>query len=133
MTDRNTLIVTVYNVTQTDLTSVNGSEHGWILDSQFYEVDPSTEEIVFSWKMSDHLHELPVVQSHYPVNFPTYSLGITQACPWDPFHINSIQALVDGYIVSSHHYWTIYKILKNGTIEWQWKARAPSLLLHTVY
>jgi hypothetical protein len=123
MTNRNTLLVTVYNVTQADLRSVNGSENGWIFDSQFYEVDPSTEEIHFSWKLSDHLDQLALNQSHYPVNLPTHSLGVVQADPWDPFHINSIQGLDDGYLISSRHYWTIYKIFSNGTIDWQWQAR----------
>ena len=130
MTKRNTLLVTVYNVTQADLRSVNGTEDGWILDPQFYEVDPSTEEILFSWKFSDHIDELPLSQSHYPLNLPTYSLGHVQANPWDPFHINSIQGLDDGYLISSRHFWTVYKIFNNGTIAWQWKActLAPIIL-----
>ncbi len=50
MTSRHTLLVTVYNVTQADLTSVQGPKNGWILDTQFYEVDVCSEKILFSWK-----------------------------------------------------------------------------------
>lgn len=125
MTNRNTLLVTVYNVTQADLRSVNGSGNGWILDSQFYEIDPSTERILFAWKLSDNLDKLPLTESHYPLSFPTYNLGVAQVAPWDPFHINSIQALDDGYLISARHYWTIYKISNNGSIDWQWQASPP--------
>lgn len=124
-TYRNTLLVTVYNVTQAGLRSVNGSENGRILDSQFYEVIPATEDILFSWKFSDHFDQLSVIQSRYTVNLPTYSLVFTQAYPWGPFHINSIQGLDDEYLISSWHYWTIYKIFSNGTIDWQWKTSTP--------
>jgi hypothetical protein len=37
MTERNTLLVTAYNITQTDLTSVGGTVDGWIFDSLFLE------------------------------------------------------------------------------------------------
>lgn len=133
MTNRNTLLVTIYNVTQADLRSVNGTEDGWILDAQFYEVDPSTEKILFSWKFSDHIDDLPFTQSHYPLNLPTYSLGHVQANPWDPFHINSIQGLDDGFLISSRHYWTVYKIFNNGSIAWQWQACTLSPILLTLF
>jgi len=38
--------------------------------------------------------------------------------PWDYFHINSVQALSDGYLVNSRHLYSTYKVNSNGSIDW---------------
>jgi hypothetical protein len=42
VTDRGSLLVTGYNLTQADLTSVNGSAQGWVYDSLFFDIDIET-------------------------------------------------------------------------------------------
>lgn len=49
VTDRGSLIVSAYNATPADLTSIGGFPNGWVLDSMFYEIDIKTQEILFSW------------------------------------------------------------------------------------
>jgi Arylsulfotransferase (ASST) len=49
VTERGSLLVTGYNLTQVDLTSVNGSADGWIYNSLFFEIDIESKEILFQW------------------------------------------------------------------------------------
>jgi len=49
ITDRNTMLVTAYNATQSDLTSLGGASDGWVSDSIIAEVDISTSEALFTW------------------------------------------------------------------------------------
>jgi hypothetical protein len=132
MTNRGTILVASYNVTQADLRSVNGSQNGWVLDLQFREVNVATGEVLLTWKYSDHLDQMLYNQSHYPLSIENAPLGEVQAFPWDAFHINSIQALDDVSLLSSRHYWTIYKFNKNGTMEWQLQVSIPENLLQRI-
>ncbi len=77
MTDRNTLLVSAYNNTPYDLTSVGGSADGWIVDGLIFEIDIATQEVLFSWHALDHL---PLNASHQPLG----TAG-NQADPWDWF------------------------------------------------
>jgi hypothetical protein len=118
ITNQGTLISTAYNVTQADLTSVGGSKKGWIFDSIFYEIDLATGKVLFRWRSLDHLAKIPLNQSQYPLHLPNSTLGESRVLPWDYFHINSVQALPDGYLVNSRHLFSTYKISKNGSIDW---------------
>ncbi|KUJ15115.1 uncharacterized protein LY89DRAFT_750346 [Mollisia scopiformis] len=114
VTDRGTLIVTAYNYTQADLTSINGTADGWIYDGLVFEIDIPTQEILFSWSAIEHV----------PVNatkLPLAGAG-SSADPFDYFHINSIQPVGDGFLVNSRHTWTTYKIDSKGQIEWEFEG-----------
>jgi hypothetical protein len=118
ITNQDTLLATAYNVTQADLTSVGGPKNGWIFDSLFFEIDLATGKVLFRWRSLDHLPKIPLNQSQYPLVLATGTFGTTQILPWDYFHINSVQALPDGYLVNSRHLFSTYKISKNGSIDW---------------
>lgn len=92
---------------------MGGPANGWIFDGIFHEIDIATQEVLFTWRSTDHLDEIPFSASQeLPVT------GTSEASPWDYFHINSIQPLPDGYLVNSRHCFQTYKISKNGSIEW---------------
>ncbi|KAE9373137.1 hypothetical protein N431DRAFT_338480 [Stipitochalara longipes BDJ] len=114
LTDRGTLIVTAYNFTQADLTSVGGPTNGWIYDSLFFEIDIRTQHILFSWSAAAHV---PINATKLP-----FSSNDTVTNPFDFFHINSIQPLEDGYLVNSRHIWTVYKLDLKGQIQWQFEG-----------
>jgi hypothetical protein len=116
LTDRGTLIVTAYNYTQADLTSVGGPVDGWIYDSLFFEIDIKTQHILFSWSAAAHV---PINATKLP--FPHDN---TTTDPFDFFHINSIQPLGDGYLVNSRHIWTVYKLDSKGQIQWTFEVRS---------
>lgn len=123
VTDRGTVIATAYNVTQTDLSSVGGPKDGWVFDSLFYEVDLATAKVVFRWRSLDHVAKIPLSESKYPLTFYNVTYGENEILPWDYFHINSVQALPDGYLVNSRHLFSTYKVSKNGSIDWHLSVR----------
>lgn len=112
ITDRGTLLVTVLNVTNADLTSVGGPKNGWLFDSLFLEVDIFSQKIVFQW--SPFQAGIPLNSTHMPI----FATGTSQADPFDWFHMNSIQRLGDGYLVNSRHTWATYFVNCDGKVEW---------------
>lgn len=55
VTPRGTVLVGTYNVTAADLSPVNGTTDGWILDNILFELDIATSEILFQWSAKDHV------------------------------------------------------------------------------
>lgn len=63
ISDRNTLLVTAYNVTQQSLTSIGGTPEDYMLDSLFFEIDIATNEIVHSWSALEHVDQIALTDS----------------------------------------------------------------------
>ena len=118
ITDRGSLLVTAYNATETDLTSVNGPAQGWIYDCLVFEIDIRTKEVIFSWS---------ALKSGIPISDSKQPLGTsgTQSSPYDFFHINSIQSVGSNYLVNSRHIWTTYLLNSKGEIEWRFEVSDP--------
>lgn len=115
ITPQNTLLVTAYNLTQHDLTSINGSSSDWMLDSHFYEIDISTNEILNSWSALEQEADIPLTTSHQGLGS---DVG-TQDAPYDAYHINAITTTNNGYLVSLRHMWSGYYLHHNGTVIWR--------------
>ncbi|KAK3715250.1 hypothetical protein LTR37_007217 [Vermiconidia calcicola] len=120
ITERNTMVVTSYNNTQHDLTSIGGPtdpDKSWVADSCFFEVDIETEEVLFSWCALDHV---PLENARLMANNPRGN----KHDPWDWFHINSVQAIGENYMISSRHHFTVYLISgKDGSIIWNFDGQ----------
>ncbi|KAJ5767068.1 uncharacterized protein N7511_004684 [Penicillium nucicola] len=117
MTSDNTMLLTGYNVTRADLSSVGGPKDGWIADSLFYEIDVKTNDILFRWSAKDHLDQitLEAVQPFYPIR----DWGHNSSAPYGYFHINSVEKFKDGtFLISSRYYCSLFKISKDGTVDW---------------
>ena len=100
MTDRNTIIVTSYNITR-----YNGLP---VADGLFFEIDITTGEILFEWHALDHLD---MAESHWECNG-------AEPCDW--IHLNSVQAVGDNYLISARHLFAVYLISgKDGSIIWE--------------
>lgn len=111
----NTLLVTAYNTTQADLTSVGWGTAGWILDSMVFELDIETSEVLWSWSAADHVDQIPLTASHEPINEIPHTAGHA----WDYFHINAIAEYGEGYLISSRTLWSIFYISKStGDVIW---------------
>ncbi|KAJ5168836.1 uncharacterized protein N7482_004430 [Penicillium canariense] len=115
ITPDNTLLVTAYNLTQHDLTSLGGNSSEWMLDSHFYEIDIATNQILYSWSALDHEDQIPLTSSHQKLGGDVGS----QEKPYDAYHINAIATTNNGYLVSLRHMWSGYYLFPNGTIAWQ--------------
>ena len=114
-TSDNTVLVTAYNITSANLSTMHGPEEGWILDSQFYEIDIKTSEIKFKWSAKDHI---PIEDSKLPISS---GLGDgTRDRPYDYFHINSVQQIGDNFLIGARHIWGVWLISRtDGHVIWK--------------
>ncbi|OJK03024.1 hypothetical protein ASPACDRAFT_40339 [Aspergillus aculeatus ATCC 16872] len=107
-----TLLVTAYNLTQVDLTSVNGSANGWVLDSQIHEVDIATSESVWKWSALDHI---PLNASGLPLT----NGASTPADAWDYVHLDSVSPYGDNLLLNGRHTWEVYAVERpSGEVMW---------------
>lgn len=114
ITPQGTLLVTAYNVTQHDLTSVGGNSTDYMLESQWYEIDISTNEIITAWHALDYEDQIPLNSSHQPIT----GSG-TLENPWDAYHINAVTPTNNGHLISIRHMWSGYYLDHSGTPIWQ--------------
>jgi hypothetical protein len=112
LTDNGTALMSAYEPMQYDLTAYN-IENGWLADSIFEEVDIATNDLIFSWRASEHI----ALNASYADPGAT---GISSDSPYDFFHINSIEKDDSGnYLISARHTHGIYYINgTNGDIIW---------------
>jgi hypothetical protein len=112
-----TMFVGAMNVTPWDLSSIGGPKEGWVVDSIVLELNVTNSDILWQWGHLDHVDEISLASA-----IPTYplgELGRNSSYPWGPFHINSIERFEDGsLLISSRHYCSIFKVNRNGTVEW---------------
>ncbi|KAI1620310.1 ASST-domain-containing protein [Exophiala viscosa] len=106
------MLITAYNTTPADLTSVGGPKNGWVLDSIAAEVNITTGEVLFTWSPLAHLK---VNQSHYPLS----GAGLNQSNPYDFFHINAIELVGENYLINSRHFWSTFLVNPKGEILWE--------------
>lgn len=81
ITNRNTLLVTANNVTRHDLSAVAGPTNGWITDCLIYEIDIATNRVLFHWSALDHVDQIPLNASVYPLGSEGFN-GQTQNASW---------------------------------------------------
>lgn len=112
ITSRNTMLLTAYNTTQADLTSLGGPQDGWVSDSIVAEVDISTGEVLFIWSPLAHV---PMNRTHLPLG----DYGQNQSNPFDFFHVNSIQLVGENYLINARNYWSTYLVSPEGEIIWE--------------
>jgi hypothetical protein len=112
ITSRNTMLVTMYNTTSADLTSVGGPKQGYVLDSLAAEINITNGDVIFSWSPLQHVN---LTESKEP----PAGTGLNASVPYDFFHMNSIQLLGENYLINSRQYWTSYLVNPQGEILWE--------------
>lgn len=113
ITKNNTALITIYDVKPADLSSIGGPESGFIYDNLFQEVDIATQELLFEWRMSDHV----------PLNTSFENLGVSgkdNEYAYDAYHINSIDKGDDGnFLLSARHLHSLIKVDgRTGEVLW---------------
>ncbi|KAJ5697787.1 hypothetical protein N7488_011471 [Penicillium malachiteum] len=116
-TDSGTVLAMVVNVTQADLTSVDGPKEGWIQDGVIYEIDLKTNDILFRWSAFEHIDELPMSYVMAPFN-ATGDVGSKRTNPWGYSHLNSVAKYGDSYLLSSRQMCAIFLVAPNGSVKW---------------
>ncbi|KAH7145528.1 ASST-domain-containing protein [Dactylonectria estremocensis] len=115
VTPEGTLLVTASNLTTADLTGLGGRAAKYVLDNIIYEIDIKTNEVLFTWSALDHFGP---GDSKLPL--PSRLGDGSERRPYDYFHINSLQAVGDGFLlVSSRHLWSLMLISRTtGSVVW---------------
>jgi hypothetical protein len=131
ITPGGTMLVGAMNVTPWDLSSIGGPKEGWVVDSIVLELNVTNSEILWQWSHLDHVDEISLVSA-----IPTYplgELGRNSSYPWGPFHVNSMEQFDDGgLLISSRHYCSLFKVARNGTVEWTLNVSLPKAPLVVV-
>jgi hypothetical protein len=117
LTPKGTMLVSVYNAVDRDLTAVGGPSSHPTLDSIVQEIDVKSGSVLFEWHSLDHI---PITDSYAPI-----------VDPYDYFHINSIDVDFDGnLIVSARNTSAVYKIDKaTGNVMWTLGGRSSTISL----
>jgi outer membrane protein assembly factor BamB len=110
LTDRGTALITAYETTTTDLTSIGGSARGQVFAGHVQEVDLKTGRVLLDWNSLDHVG---IDESLQPP--PHTGQG------YDYFHLNSIAETDDGnLLISARNTCAIYKVDRfTGKILWR--------------
>ncbi|KAJ3793157.1 ASST-domain-containing protein [Lentinula aff. detonsa] len=124
ITSNNTALMTAYPVNSLDLSSIDGPEQGYILDSAMQELNISSNEPLFTWIASEHVN----ITECY--NTPGTGGGSVDEA-FDYFHINAIEKDDEGnYLISSRHCWTVYYLDgTNGDILWKMGGKNSSFTM----
>lgn len=108
---QDTLLVTVFNPVQWDLSAVGGPVEGVAMDGIIQELEIPSGRVLFEWHSLDHvgLDESLLTPSH------------DAASVFDYFHLNSIAVDHDGHlIISARHTSAIYKVHRQtGEVLWR--------------
>ena len=117
LTPRRTALLTIYSAVSADLTAVGGPADGTVLDSIVQEVDIASGRVLFEWHSLDHV---ALTESYAPV-----------LDPFDYFHINSIDADLDGnLVVSARNTAAVYSIDRaSGQVRWRLGGRNSDFTL----
>ena len=115
LTNAGTALITAYENTTADLTSVGGAKGGALLAGHVQEIDLATGEVLFDWNSIEHVG---VDES--------YQKAPTKATiAYDYFHINSIAEDFDGnLLVGARNTWAVYKIHRQtGEVMWRMNGK----------
>lgn len=122
LTDEGTALLTIYEPTTADLSSVGRSTDSYIYDSLFQEIDLHTREALFQWRASDHYS---FTETYRDLNGEG-----SRSKRWDWFHINSVEKDSAGnYLVSARYTHTVsYIDGRTGEVIWTLGGRRGDFL-----
>ena len=110
LTDRGTALITAYETTSTDLSSIGGSSQGRVFVGHVQEVELNTGRVLLDWNSLDHVG---IGESLQPS--PRSDQG------YDYFHLNSVAETDDGnLLICARNTCAIYKVERSsGKILWR--------------
>ena len=110
LTARGTALITAYETTTTDLSSIGGSSQGQVFVGHVQEVDLKTGRVLLDWNSLDHVG---LDESLQPA--PHKGQG------YDYFHLNSVAEMDDGHLlISARNTCALYKLDRStGQVLWR--------------
>jgi hypothetical protein len=110
ITPWNTALITVYDTTTANLTSIGGPADQTVIDGIVQEINIKTGQVLFQWNSADHV---PYSASEQP-------LPSSASTPWDWFHINAVHLDPQGnLLIDARDTWSTYDVSpRTGNINW---------------
>ena len=123
LTSSGTALITAYETTTADLSSVGQKRTGKVFVGHAQEIDLKTGKVLFDWRSLDHV---PLSESFQ--NPPANPKGT-----FDYFHINSVAEMDDGnLLISGRNTWTLYKVDRSsGKIIWRLNGKRSNFSVST--
>ena len=121
ITPQNTALITIYQKTTANLTSIGGPADQTVINGIVQEIDIATGQVLFQWNSAGHI---PYSQSEQP-------LPAKPSQPWSWFHLNAVKVDTDGnLLISARHTWATYKVDRlTGDVLWTLGGKASSFTL----
>jgi hypothetical protein len=120
LTANGTALITAYETTTTDLSSLGGPRQGRTFVGHAQEIDLATGKVLFDWNSLQHVG---VGESYQPL--PQHGDS------YDYFHINSVAECDDGnLLISGRNTWAVYKVDRStGRVLWRLNGKRSDFSL----
>jgi Arylsulfotransferase (ASST) len=120
LTSRGTALITAYETTTADLTSIGKSSNSQVFAGHIQEIDLKTGRVLFDWNSLEHIG---IDESLQPP--PRHGQG------YDYFHLNSVGETHDGnLLISARNTSALYKVDRStGKVLWRLGGRRSDFSL----
>ncbi|HTT88150.1 MAG TPA: arylsulfotransferase family protein [Acidimicrobiales bacterium] len=117
ITSAGTALITAYQTTTTNMSSLNGPDKGPVYACHAQEIDLATGKVLLDWNSLSHI----ALDESY-LGLPS---GKAKGTPMDYFHINSVQEMQNGnLLISGRNTWAIYEVDRStGKVLWRMNGK----------
>ncbi|RSN43795.1 MULTISPECIES: arylsulfotransferase family protein [Actinomadura] len=114
LTDRGTALIVAYPLVRADMRAIGGPRDGHVFDNRVQEIDVRTGRVLFDWSALDHID---IAETVTPL---ADNADGTDGKPFDPVHVNSVEADGDALLLSARNTSALYRIdRRTGAIRWR--------------
>jgi hypothetical protein len=123
MTSAGTALITAYEATTTNMSSIGGPSKGSVLASHAQEIDLATGKVLLDWNSLDHVA--------LDESFSGLPSGKAKGTPMDYFHINSVQEMENGnLLISGRNTWALYEVDRStGQVLWRLNGKRSNFTM----
>jgi hypothetical protein len=110
ITPWNTALITAYEPSTANLTSIGGPADQSVVNGVVQEIDIATGQVLWQWNSAQHV---PYSASEQP-------LPASASDVWDWFHINAIHINTNGdYLIDARNTWATYDVSRHSSqVQW---------------
>jgi hypothetical protein len=121
ITPWNTALITAYEHTTANLTSIGGPANQAVVNGVVQEIDIATGKVLWQWNSAQHV---PYSASEQP-------LPASASETWDWFHVNAIHLNTDGdFLIDARNTWATYDVdPHSGNVQWTLGGKDSSFKL----
>jgi hypothetical protein len=121
ITPWNTALITAYQHTTANLTSIGGPVDQAVVNGVVQEIDIATGQVLWQWNSADHV---PYSASEQP-------LPASASETWDWFHVNAIHLNTNGdFLIDARNTWAAYDVSPgSGNVQWTLGGKDSSFKL----